>query len=72
MVAYLRREKSIMNILRSRYYFFFKKSMLRHIKEMKFKAAEQFQMSPSSKDAGNTAAPQHQERTGLILYYGFK
>lgn len=39
---------------------------------MEFKAAEQFQMSPSSKDAGNTAAPQHQERTGLTLNYEFR
>lgn len=39
---------------------------------MEFKAAEQFQMSSSLKDAGNTAASQHWERTGLILNYGFK
>lgn len=46
--------------------------MLKHLKEIEFKAAEQFQMSPSSKDARNGAASQHQERTGLILNYGFK
>jgi len=46
--------------------------MLRLLKGMEFKAAEQFQMSPSSKDARNTAAPQHQDRTVLILNFEFK
>lgn len=53
-------------MLTSRYFFFFFfKFMLRHLKGVEFKTTEQFQMSPSSKDAKNTAAPQHQKRTGI-------
>lgn len=50
----------------------FSKFIFRHLNGMELKAAEQFQMSPSWKSAGNTSVPQHQERTGLILNYGFK
>lgn len=44
--------------------------MLRHLKEVKFKATEQFQTSLFSKEARNIVAPQHSETTGLILIYG--
>lgn len=45
--------------------------MFRHLK-MEFKAAEQFQMSPSSKDAGNAAAPSAPQSTSLIFNHAFK